>query len=51
MTLKRHTMDYGKSLNDFYSLVTTHQKPISFASFFDASQLVNENRSCTLPME
>ena len=35
-------MDNGKRLNDFYSLVTMHQKPISFASFFDASQLVNK---------
>ena len=34
-------MDYGKCLNDFHSLVTMYQKPISFASFFDASQLVN----------
>ena len=42
MTLKHHTMDYGKCLNDFYSLVTMHQKPISFASFFDASQLLNK---------
>ena len=42
MTLKQHTMDYGKYLNDFYSLVTMHQKPISFAGFFDASQLVNK---------
>ena len=42
MTLKQHTMDYGKCLNDFYSLVTMHQKPISFASFFDAWQLVNK---------
>ena len=35
-------MDYGKCLNDFYSLVTMHQIPISFASFFDAWQLVNK---------
>ena len=43
---------HGKCLNDFYSLVTMHQKTHSFATpltlwFFDALLFVNKNRSKT----
>ena len=43
---------HGKCLNNFYSLVATHQKTHSFAAFtcwvfFTALQLVNKNCSCT----
>ena len=41
--------------NDFYPLVVMHQKaPLSLHSLvrsFDASALVNKNRSCALSME